>query len=218
MAKEPEPGRVRPTRIAVLVATAAVGLIVGWFGGALIERSDGVAPNVPWSSVWVMVFAAAFLGATAWSTWRTIHRQRHWIDPHKAVNRLVLAKASALVGALMAGLYAGYGARFLDDLTAPLPQERVIRSGLVLLAAVLVVVTALSLEHACRVPKPPEDERDKADKRDRGEPEGPRAKGSKGGPGGQSGTGGTGGTGGHDNGGQDDRGSKGSSARRAGLL
>ena len=185
MAKEPEPGRVRPTRIAVLLAAAAVGLVVGWFGGALVERSDGVAPSVPWSSVGVLVFAAAVLGATAWTTWRTIHRQRHWIDPHKAVNRLVLAKASALVGALMAGLYAGYGARFLDDLSAPLPQERVVRAGLVVLAAVLVVVAALLLEHACRVPKPPEDERDRDEtKSDRAEAgDDPRGKGSKNGDG-----------------------------------
>jgi hypothetical protein len=187
VANEPEPGRVRPTRITVLLAAAAVGLVVGWFGGALVELSDGVAPSVPWSSVGVLVFAAAVLGGTAWTTWRTIHRQRRWIDPHKAVNRLVLAKASALVGALMAGLYAGYGARFLDDLGAPLPQERVIRSGLVVLAAVLVVVAAVLLEHACRVPKPPEDERDRAEKKsDRAEAgDDPRAKGTKGDNGGR---------------------------------
>ncbi len=202
MAKEPEPGRVRPTRITVLLAAAAVGLVVGWFGGALLERADGVAPTVPWSSVGVLVFGAAVLGATAWSTWRTIHRQRHWIDPHKAVNRLVLAKASALVGALMAGLYAGYGARFLDDLHAPLPQERVIRSGLVMLAAVLVVVAALLLEHACRVPKPPDDEKERAQKRERAEQDGRRDNGGNGGSGSKGGNGSKGGG----------RGGKGSSA------
>jgi uncharacterized membrane protein YgcG len=187
VANEPEPGRVRPTRITVLLAAAAVGLVVGWFGGALVELSDGVAPSVPWSSVGVLVFAAAVLGGTAWTTWRTIHRQRRWIDPHKAVNRLVLAKASALVGALMAGLYAGYGARFLDDLTAPLPQERVIRSGLVVLAAVLVVVTALLLEHACRVPKPPDDEKERAEKRERAEKDDGRDTGNGGGGNGNTG-------------------------------
>jgi hypothetical protein len=80
------------------------------------------------------------------------------IEPHQAVNRLLLAKASALVGALMAGAYAGFGARFLDDLSAPLPQERVLRAGLFVASAVLVVVAALLLERACRVPGGPDEE------------------------------------------------------------
>jgi hypothetical protein len=146
---------VRPTSAGVLLAAVAVGLVVGWFGGALLERTQPVVPTVPWTSVGVMAFAAAVLGATAYGTWRTIHRQRRWIEPHQAVNRLMLAKASALVGALVAGGYAAFGARFLDGLPAPLPQERVLRSALVVAAAVLVVVAALLLERACRVPKPP---------------------------------------------------------------
>jgi hypothetical protein len=158
VAQESPPGHVRPTSWRVLLAAAAVGLVGGWFGGALLEGSAGAAPTVPWTSVGVMAFAAAVLGTTAWSTWRTIHRQRRWIEPHQAVNRLVLAKASALVGALMAGAYVGFGARFLDDLSAPLPQQRVLRAGLVAATAVLVTVAALLLERACRVPKAPDEE------------------------------------------------------------
>jgi hypothetical protein len=158
VAQEPAPGRVRPTSVKLLASAAFVGVLLGWFGGTLLERSEGVAPSVPWTSVLVLVFAAAVLGGTAWSTWRTIHRQRRWIDPHRAVYYLVLAKASSLVGALMAGVYVGFGARFLDDLAAPLPQERVLRAGLVAVAALLVVTAALLLERACRVPRPPDDE------------------------------------------------------------
>jgi hypothetical protein len=140
----------------MLAGTVAAGLVIGWFGGALLERTTAVVPNVPWTSVLVLVFAAAVLGWLAWTTYRTVHRRRRWIDPHHAVYYLVLAKASSVVGALMAGTYVAFGARFLDDLAAPLPQERVLRAGLVAGAAVLVVVTALLLERACRVPKTPE--------------------------------------------------------------
>ena len=170
MAQEPAPGRVRPTSVKLLAAVAFVGVLLGWFGGTLLERSEGVAPTVPWTSVFVLVFAAAVLGGTAWSTWRTIHRQRRWIDPHRAVNFLVLAKASSLVGSLVAGGYIGFGALFLDDLSAPLPQERVFRSALVAVAALLVVVAGLLLERACRVPKSPEDE-DEGDDEDGSLPE-----------------------------------------------
>lgn len=167
---EPSPGRLRPTSAGLLVGAAAAGLVIGWFGGALLENSTAAVPNVPWTSMLVLLFAAAVLGWMAWSTYRTVHRQRRWIDPHRAVYYLVLAKASSVVGALMAGLYVGFGARFLDDLAAPLPQERVLRAGLVAVAAVVVVVAALLLERACRVPKPPEGEEDQGDEPDRESP------------------------------------------------
>jgi hypothetical protein len=158
LAQEPAPGSVRPTPVALLAGAVVVGAVPGWFGGIWLERAEGAVPTVPWTSVGVLAFAAAALAATAWSTWRTIHKQRRWIEPRQAVNRLLLAKASALAGALMAGAYVGFGALFLDDLSAPLPQERVVRSALVAGAAVLVVVAALLLERACRVPKQPGDD------------------------------------------------------------
>jgi hypothetical protein len=157
---ETPPGSVRPTSARLLLGAVAAGAALGWFGGALLERSTAAVPTVPWTSVLVLVFAAAVLGSLAWNTWRTVHRQRRWIEPHRAVSYLLLAKASSLVGALVAGGYVAFGARFLDDLTAPLPQERVVRAGLVALAAVLVVATALLLERACRVPKRPEEDED----------------------------------------------------------
>ncbi len=160
MAQEPAPGRMRPTSARLLAGAAGAGLVVGWFGGAVLERVTSAVPNVPWTSGLALLFAAAVLGRLAWTTYRTVHRQRRWIEPHRAVYYLVLAKASSLVGALVAGGYVGFGARFLDDMSAPLPQERVIRSGLVALTAVLVVVAALLLERACKVPKPPGGEGD----------------------------------------------------------
>ena len=170
MAEEPSPGRLRPTSARLLAGAAVAGLVSGWFGGALLEGTTAAVPNVPWTAVLVLVFAAATLGWLAWSTHRTVHRQRRWIDPHRAVYYLVLAKASSLVGALMAGVYLGFGARFLDDLAAPLPQERVLRAGLVTVAAVLVVVTALLLERSCRVPKPPEGDEDQEEEPHRESP------------------------------------------------
>jgi membrane protein DedA with SNARE-associated domain len=164
VAEEPAPGTLRPTSFALLGGAVGVGAALGWFGGQWLERAEGVVPTVPWTSLGVLVFAAAALGAIAWSTWRTIHRQRRWLEPRQALNRVLLAKASALAGAVMAGGYVGFGALFLDDLSAPLPQERVLRSALVAGAAVLVVVAALLLERACRVPgSPGEDAEDDAD-------------------------------------------------------
>jgi len=71
---------------------------------------------------------------------------------------LVLAKASAVAGALVAGAYLGFGLSFVDSWEVALPRQRVVRSAVAMLSAVAVVVAALLLERACRVPIDPEDE------------------------------------------------------------
>jgi hypothetical protein len=110
--------------------------------------------------VLALAFLAAVLLGTAWSTWRALHRLQRYIEPHRAVNLLVLAKASALVGALVAGAYLGFGAQFLDSLDIMLPRERAIRSGLAALASLVMMVGGLLLERALKVPGEPEEKSD----------------------------------------------------------
>ena len=66
----------------------------------------------------------------------------------------MLARAGALVGALVAGGYAGYALSWIGD-PAELAGQRILRSVVAVLAGVLMVVGALLLERACRVRKPP---------------------------------------------------------------
>ena len=84
----------------------------------------------------MLAFVAAILGATAWLTWRQVHVHRRRIEPHRAVNRLVLAKSCALVGALVAGGYVGYAVSWVG-LEAELAGQRVFRSLLAALASAL---------------------------------------------------------------------------------
>src|SRR5690348_2552925 len=114
---------------------------------------NGVAPQVQWSSVIVLLAAAAIVLVLANSTYRTLHRERRMMDVHRAVRFLLLAKASALVGSIVAGAYLGFALHFVNQLDVPLPQTRVIRSVCAAIAAVLLVVGGLLLERACRIPK-----------------------------------------------------------------
>jgi lysylphosphatidylglycerol synthetase-like protein (DUF2156 family) len=100
----------------------------------------------------VLLFAAAVLGGIAWQTWSVIHRQRRRMEFNRAVNFLVLAKASVLVGALVAGVYAGYGLHYLDDLAFEALAQRVLRSGVAVVGGIAIVVAGLLLERACTVP------------------------------------------------------------------
>ncbi|HEV8055692.1 MAG TPA: DUF3180 domain-containing protein [Nocardioidaceae bacterium] len=169
-----QPGRLQPTSFALLTALGVAGAVLGWFLVPLLERTNRTAPTVPWSSVLLLVFAAAVLGGTAWSTWHTLHRRRSYLDPHRAVNYLVLAKASAVVGVFVAGAYLGFGAQFLDQLQIPLPRQRVVRSALAAVAALLLMVAGLLLERACKVPGAGADDEDEGNDDEGGTAQGSR--------------------------------------------
>ena len=147
----PPDGHVGPTGPGTVVGSALVGLVLGWLVRPVSVRLDGTAPTVGWLPVVTLGFVAAVIGWVAWSTYRLIHRRRERLEPHKAVNRLVLAKACAVTGALVAGAYLGYAVSWLGLTDAALARERVVHSLLAALAAALLVVGSLLLERACRV-------------------------------------------------------------------
>lgn len=144
---------MRRTPAAALGGAAGLGLVLGRAIPVLYEQADAIPPTVPWSSAIVLLVLAVILSDRGWATYRTLHRERGRVDPMQAVRLLVLAKASALAGSLVAGAYVGYAAAFVGDLDASLPRERAVHSGAAALAAGLVVVAALFLERACEVPK-----------------------------------------------------------------
>ena len=143
-------GRLAPTPPGALSVLAGIGLVGGWLLHPAALRLGGTAPLVTWLQPFALLFVAAVLGATAWVTWRAVHVRREWLEPHRAVNRFVLARSCALVGALVAGGYAGYALSWLG-VDAALGPQRIVRCLVAALAAVLIVVAALLLERSCRV-------------------------------------------------------------------
>jgi hypothetical protein len=143
------PGRLRPTSAGAVTLWVVIGLVGGWLLHPLTERV-GTPPVVTWAQPLALVLVAAILGATAYLTWRAVHVQHHRLEPHRAVNRLVLARSCALVGALVAGGYAGYALSWIG-VDAELAPQRVWRSAAAALAGVAIVIAAIALERACRV-------------------------------------------------------------------
>ena len=144
------PGSLRPTKVGALAGWGAVGLVVGYAVHPLSQRYGAVPPSVSWAQPLTIWLLAAILGYTAWATWRTVHVRRELLQAHKAVNRFVLARACALVAALVAGGYLGYGLSWVGE-----PSERVddrlLRSLVAAAAGIAAAVAALLLERACRV-------------------------------------------------------------------
>lgn len=144
------PGRLRPTAVGALAIYASIGLVAGWLLRPLTARLDLAAPVVTWGQIAVLWFVAGVVAVTAWATWRTLQVREEYLEPHRAVNRLAMAKSCAFVGALVAGGYAGYAVSWLG-LEHELANQRIWRSLLAGLAGLLITIGALWLERACRV-------------------------------------------------------------------
>ncbi|WP_312855993.1 DUF3180 domain-containing protein [Nocardioides stalactiti] len=143
-------GAMRPTSGPVVVGWALVGLVLGWGLHPLSVRLDRVPPLVTWAQPAALFLLAAILGYVAWATWRAVHVRGDRLLPHQAVNRLVLARASALVAALVGGGYLGYGLSWVGD-PAELADDRLWLSVVAAGAGLLGVVASLLLERACRI-------------------------------------------------------------------
>jgi lysylphosphatidylglycerol synthetase-like protein (DUF2156 family) len=149
----PEPeGSLRPTSYVVITTWAIAGLILGWLWHPVAERLNGTAPVVSWAQPAALWLVAVVIGSTAWQTHRAVQVRRERLEPHRAVNRLVLGRAGALVGALVAGGYTGYAVSWIGD-PAELAGQRILRSAVAVAAGITIVVAALLLERACRVQK-----------------------------------------------------------------
>lgn len=136
------------TKIGVLVGWALVGLVLGWALRPLSIRLNGTAPTVGWLPVLALAFVALVMGSVAWSTYRSVQRRRERLEPHHAVNRLVLGKSGALAGAVVAGGYLGYALAWVGVAGA---QQRLPQALLGGVGGVALVVGSLLLERACRV-------------------------------------------------------------------
>lgn len=153
----PRPGSVRPTSRRLLVAIAVLGAAIGWTLVKAVEAGGGVAPTVSWLTPVAWGFLAALLFVAARNTYQRIQVRRERVEASRAVFLLLLGKASAFVGALCTGVYAGFALSFVDAISSSGPRNRVITAGIAAVISVLVVVAGLLLEKACRIPEDPDD-------------------------------------------------------------
>ncbi|HEY3513170.1 MULTISPECIES: DUF3180 domain-containing protein [Kribbella] len=155
--KEPPEGSVRPTSRRLLVAIAVLGLAIGVTLVKVVEADGGVAPAVSWLTLVAWLFLAALLFVAARNTHQRIQVRRERMDPSRAVFLLMIGKASAFVGALCTGVYAGFALSFVRAIGFSGPRNRVIMAGAAAVISVLVVTAGLLLERACRIPDDPDE-------------------------------------------------------------
>ena len=162
MSQVPSGNQVTSTPRRALVVAALFGGLAGWLLAVTTAALDVVPPSIPWSApVGLFVVGRPRRRASRGATHQQIQVRRERMEPQRAVAFLVLGKASALGGALVAGGYLGYALSFVGRFDADGPRERVVRSLVAVVGGVALVVAGLLLERACRVPFDEDEERER---------------------------------------------------------
>jgi len=150
--------RLRPTDPWTLVVVGLAAVALGW---VLVSHYYGDIPQIPWLPAFTVFAIAIGEAVLARTTKARIDRRPGTarVEPLAVARYAVLAKASSLAGSIFAGFYVGLLVWLLAQrgrLTAASSDIAPTSAGVV--AALALVVAALWLERACRVPKRPEDD------------------------------------------------------------
>ncbi|MEE1763473.1 MULTISPECIES: DUF3180 domain-containing protein [unclassified Streptomyces] len=149
---------MKELRIRTLAAVFVVAGVLSWAGARLWNSVDTL-PSVPLAAPIVLALIAVVLTATALSLRSRLKAQRErrpeakGVDPLMAARAVVFGQASALVAALVAGMYGGVGVFLLESLEVPARRDQAIYAGFSVLAGIGVIVAAFFLERVCKLPE-----------------------------------------------------------------
>ena len=154
---------MKPTRVSLLLL---VLLVAAAFGYLLSETSYSDLPPLPPLapvSLGLLALVEGLMAAIVRSKVRGRRPTGRPMHPLQIARAAVLAKASSLGGAVVGGVYGGiFSWTFARRGEVATYGDDARVSGLAALAALVLVVTALLLERACRTPSPPSDNDEEA--------------------------------------------------------
>ncbi|WP_351231716.1 DUF3180 domain-containing protein [Streptomyces sp. NPDC002133] len=149
---------MKQLRLGVLAGLFVVAGVLSW-GAARLWDSFGTLPSVPIAAPIVLAAIAAVLTATALSLRSRLRAQRErrpgakGVEPLMAARAVVFGQASALVAALVSGMYGGVGVFLLGSLDIPARRDQAIYSAFSVLAGFAVIAAAFFLERVCKLPE-----------------------------------------------------------------
>jgi hypothetical protein len=147
---------MRPTRGSTLAVIAVLAAAVTW---ALLKAVYNSLPPLPWTGVPALLVVAVFETGAGRDLRRRIAGRDAAkngglkpADPLVVSRMLVLARATALAGALVGGLMLGFVLYLSGMLSDSVPRRDLINAAITLAAALVMTGAALYLEFCCRVP------------------------------------------------------------------
>ncbi|MFJ6696300.1 DUF3180 domain-containing protein [Streptomyces sp. NPDC091272] len=149
---------MKQLRLGVLTGVFAVAGVLSW-AGARLWASVATLPGVPVAAPVVLALIAVVLLATALALRARLRAQRErrpgakGVDPLLAARAVVFGQASALVAALVAGMYGGVGVHLLTQFSdLPSRHTQALYAGFSVLAGAAIVAAAFFLERVLRLP------------------------------------------------------------------
>ncbi|MEX1079844.1 MAG: DUF3180 domain-containing protein [Homoserinimonas sp.] len=153
---------MKRTSALTLTVFAVIGLVAGVLVQVWLAQSGepGVRPPL------TLAIGLALIGLVdiglAWPIRKVANgTARALVDPFYATRVVVLAKASAIAGALLAGAAAGFSAYLLSRSVTPVGSIGFFIS--MFAGAIVLMVCGLVAEHMCKLP--PDDGEDNQDKK-----------------------------------------------------
>lgn len=149
---------VKQLRLGVLAGLFAAAGVLSW-GAARLWESFGTLPSVPLAAPIVLAVIAVVLTATALSLRARLRAQRErrpgakGVEPLMAARAVVFGQASALVAALVSGMYGGTGVFLLSSLDIPARRDQAVYAGFSVVAGIAVIAAAFFLERVCKLPE-----------------------------------------------------------------
>ena len=149
---------MKQLRLGVLAGLFAAAGVLSW-GAARLWESIGTLPSVPLAAPIVLAVIAVVLTSTALSLRARLRAQRErrpgakGVEPLKAARPVVYGQASALVAAIVSGMYGGTGVFLLGSLDIPPRRDQAIYAAFSVLAGIGVIAAAFFLERVCKLPE-----------------------------------------------------------------
>ncbi|MEU6577072.1 DUF3180 domain-containing protein [Streptomyces sp. NPDC046805] len=149
---------MKELRIRLLVGVFVMAGVLSW-AAARLWNAVGSLPSVPLAAPIVLALIAVVLFSTALSLRARLKAQRErrpdakGVDPMMAARAVVFGQASALVAALVSGMYAGATVFLLELLDLPARRDQAFYAGFSVVSGIAVIAAALFLERVCRLPE-----------------------------------------------------------------
>lgn len=142
---------MRPTRVSTLAVVTVIAGLATW---ALLKAVYNSLPPLPWTGVPALLIVAVFETGAGRDLKRRIAGRNNLkpADPLVVSRMLVLARATALAGAVVTGVALGFVIYLSGMLGNPIPRHDMINAAITGAAALIMVGAALYLEFCCRVP------------------------------------------------------------------